>query len=437
MARATDLITVVQPFVAKSVGDRVRGGALATRSSRDAALYSQIRCVPHGRRVLCRAGIQGQVSPLVVDGTNPVHAGAQTYPLATATRILARAKARLTPGYVLAAKAIFLPSGPTQRVVSAAWREGVANAKVRIDYQYDNGVSTTSNSHTFTPSFSSETYKALPTGAGAAWGVIEPHEVDYLLAPGLDTPGWTEDVTVEITVTAIGGARPIDVVVFERPRYAWHDSTYKECTVSNFTLSGMSSEYPLTAQDQPSDPTRGSHAANKSVHDQRGVWGPVLAHWTCWNEDTAAVTASEGTATLINSTSFADVPTALSTYSSNNPGWSAASGAYGRTLEQSGPIELRDVNGCIPVTVRAYARVLKNADVGTLRFQTADYSYRDLTVTGSTSFGWYAGLAWLRVPVHASLDSHLQVLGKIGSAGQQMEVRYLQVEYGGHHVLVQ
>ncbi|TXH41331.1 MAG: hypothetical protein E6Q97_37815 [Desulfurellales bacterium] len=118
-------------------------------------------------------------------------------------------------------------------------------------------------------------------------------------------------------------------------------------------------------------------------------------------------------------------------------GWSAASGAYGRTLEQSGPIELRDVNGCIPVTVRAYARVLKNADVGTLRFQTADYSYRDLTVTGSTSFGWYAGLAWLRVPVHASLDSHLQVLGKIGSAGQQMEVRYLQVEYGGHHVLVQ
>ncbi|MBL9105201.1 MAG: hypothetical protein JNL82_29920 [Myxococcales bacterium] len=367
------------------------------------------------------------------DGFDP-ELPAQIYPLATFARVIARSKTKLTPGYAVAARAVFLPSGPTQRFVLGEWKAGSSNAKLRIDVLFDNGVTTSTDSRTFEPKFSVEQYKALPPGAGAAWGVLETLE-EVPISPG--GIGWTEGVEVTITITAIGGARPVDVVVYEQPATAFHDETRREGTISNCP-STVAYPHPLTAVGQPDDPTRGSQAANKATADQRGVWGPAILHWSCWNEDTALVTASEGAAVSITQTSFRDLQsTAIASFGAGNPGWSASSGAYGRTLEQSGLLELRDVNGCSPVLVRAYARVLKNADVGTIRFQAEAYSYRDLTVTGSTTFGWYAGLAWLRVPVHASLDSLVQVLCKVGGAGQALEVRYLSAEFGGHYTVTQ
>jgi hypothetical protein len=225
--------------------------------------------------------------------------------------------------------------------------------------------------------------------------------------------------------------------VYESPALAVHDDTHREGTVSGYQ-SPLPFEYPITGHSYPTQAVFGSHQANKSIGDQRSVWGPVLFNWSSWNEDTAAVTATEGTAVSITQTAFRDLSsTGITSYASTNPGWSVASGAYARNIEQSGSLELRDKNGCIPVTVRAWARVTSVAHTGTIRFQTADYAYRDLTVTGSTAFQWYSGLAWIRVPVHASLDSLLQVLCKVGGVGQVMEVRHVSVEYGDGHAVEQ
>ena len=95
------------------------------------------------------------------------------------------------------------------------------------------------------------------------------------------------------------------------------------------------------------------------------------------------------------------------------------------------------MNGTIPVTVKAYARMTNASHTGTIRFQTADYALRDLTITGSTNFGWYSGLAWIRVPVHASLDSLLFVSAKVALVAQTLEIRYLAVEFGGHYQVTQ
>jgi hypothetical protein len=191
-------------------------------------------------------------------------------------------------------------------------------------------------------------------------------------------------------------------------------------------------EYPLTGRNPSADNRWGSQQAVKSLNDQRQIWGPCLMAWSCWNEDLVAANATEGTASVFTATTYRELVHSATSYSTTAPGFSVSSGAYARNLEQSGPLELRNVNGVIPVTVRVYARVTTAGHSGTVRFQTAPFSMRDLNVT-STTWQWISGLAWLRVPVHASLDSHLQIHCKVTSAGHQLEIRYASVEYGGHY----
>src|SRR5688572_14494086 len=111
--RTYDISDIPPAFNPKGVGDKIKGGALANQASRNAALYSQMQSVPRGRRILCRAGIQGQDEHLVISGFNPDFL-IQIYPLATAERVIGRQVVRLSPGYVVAATAVCLPSGPVQ-----------------------------------------------------------------------------------------------------------------------------------------------------------------------------------------------------------------------------------------------------------------------------------------------------------------------------------
>lgn len=435
--RSKNLQEVSKVFNPLGVGNKIRGGALANQTSRDAALYTQMRIVPHGRRIVCSAGISGQQTCLVLDGSNTNSGVTQIYPTGLAERVMARQRVRLTPGYGLVARMVALPTGPVQHFVGSSWIEdGTRPAgHIRIDVTYDNGVTTTSVSGKMTPKVSALQYKGLPAGAGAAWGVVQH------LSVAVDPPsevGWGEHVIADITIVAVGGVRPLDVMVYETPREAFHDNTHREGTIPLSVEQIIPAvEYPLTGRNPTGDNRWGSQQANKTLQDQRQIWGPVLASWTCWNEDAVTVTATEGTATAFTATTYRELGYTATSYSTTAPGFSVSSGAYARNLEQSGPLELRGVNGVIPVTVRVWARMTNAAHSGTVRFQSATYSYRDLTITGSTSFAWYSGLWWMRVPPHASLDSHLQVHCKVTTLGHQLEVRYCSVEYGGHFEVVE
>ncbi len=420
---------------------KVRGGALATQASRNEALRSQVRILAHGRRVVANVGLHGQPEFLVPDGIDPVKEGfgnpgtaTQQYPTASSSRVLDRRTVRLTPGYRLAAKCIFAKSGPVQYFQvepGNAWFEAPLASKLVVSVTYRKGGSSVVVSHEFHPPWGNQPFNGLPTGQGGAWADLL--EKDFTFH---HDETWTENVTADIVIWAYGGCRPVDIVIYETPLRAIHDEDAREGTCSSFPPGGDPLlDYAISGRVFPGNATHGSVQASKSARDQMRVWGPMLFAWSCWDEVSNGVTATEGAAIQIVSTSFRSLKTPVITaYNSTYPGASMSSGGYGRLLEMSGDLELRGKVGVVPVLIRAYARMTSAGPTGTLRFTTAPHSLRDLSISG-TSWGWYEGFAWLQCSVHASVPSTMQVLAKVSSG--TLEVRYISVEHFGNYTVAE
>lgn len=428
---------------------KIAGGALATESSRDRALSTQMPIAVHGRRVLAQCGLHGQPSFLVVDGVNPVPlvddavgTVTQQYPTSISSRVMLRTKSMVTPGYQLHARGIFARSGPCQRqnIEPAGWFESESVAYVMITVSLFNGTDTVSESKALQPKWSSKPYKALTTGAGGAFDDLEELSVSFNPSKVLDSTGWTEHVEATITVYAFGGVRPVDVMVFEAPYKAVHDATHREGTISGFPVPGKASalEYAITGLDfDGGDPRQGSVQANKTMRDMRRILGPRLLDWTSWNEDVAAVTVTEADPLTVTSTTFLDIRGGgINLWAATNPGWSLSSGGTARNLENNGPLELRGKNAVCPVLIRCYAKMGGIGHSATVRFQSASYSLRDFTVSG-TSYTWYSGIAWLRCGVHQTDPSVLQIMAKCAGVGQTCSLRYASVEHYSNYEVVE
>ncbi len=423
-----------------TVKAKVRGGALATQASRNEALRSQVRILARGRRVVASVGLAGQAEFLVPDGVDPVKEGlgnpgtaTQQYPTASSSRVMDRRTVRLTPGHQLVAKCIFAKSGPVQYFQvepGNAWFEAPLASKLVISVTYRKGGDDRVVIHEFHPPWGVQPHLGLPAGQGGAWTDLLEDSYEF------EPEWWPENVTADIVITAHGGCRPVDIVVFEAPHKALHDETAREGTCSSFPVGGSSvPDYAISGREFPDNATYGSVQASKSARDQMRVWGPLLFSWSCWDEQANGVTATEGAAVQIVSTSFRSLKTpTITAYNTTYPGASMASGGYGRLLETSGDLELRGKVGVVPVLIRAYARMTSAGPTGTLRFQTAAHSLRDLTVSG-TSWTWYEGFAWLQCSVHASVPSTMQILAKVSSG--TLETRYISVEHFGNYTVVE
>lgn len=417
------------------IGDaaKVKGGALATATSRNRALRSQMQILPHGRRVVAQVGLHGSLGFFVVDGIDP-ETNSREYPEPDWDRTLYRGKVNITPGYELWVSMVAVPSGPCQHYPGggAPYVVGGDSAKLIINCEYNNGVLPVPLIFELVASWSQLQYKALDPADGGAFS-LERKEVKIPM-PDV-TPGWVEHVTAEISIVAIGGLRPVEIILYEKPKSAvTHDESHRECTIPMLPLQGGMPDTAITGKVYPTDARLGSHQASKSTRDYRKVCGPFIFSWSCWDDPTVTLADNaEGDPATVTNTSFEDLKYGgISSYAVNNPGWSISSGTA-RNLEQSGPLELRGVNGVIPVLVRAYAKV--SSGTGTIRFQTAFYSLRDLTTT-STSYVWLEGLAWFRCGVHQTQASLLEVLGKC-SGGGTLSVRYLSCEHYGNYVVTE
>lgn len=431
--RTTDLSKIDQEWDPSGVAVKIRGGAVASQSSRDAALYAQMRILPHGRRKLASCGLVGGTNFMVPDGTNP-HNVSKVYPDTTSARVMARQKCFLTPGYTVRVTGIFAPSGPTQTTAPDGmgfYNEDAGVAGVRVTVVIDNGITNVSKTITLVPKWSNEQYKGLPTNL---WGSLHAIAKTFTFDE-LKTAGWTEGVTATITITALGSVRPVEICVSEEPNISQQDDTHRECTIPMIKATGVEAEYAITGLEYPGRAYSGSHQAAKSMRDQRQVCGPMLAYWTCWNESAALVGATEGIAASSTSTSFVDIlTTGITAWSADNPGWSMSSGGTARTLEQGGPLELRGVNGVVPVICRAYMKSGGGGSTATVRMQTQSYSLRELTTT-SSSFVWVEGLAWMRCGVHQTSPSNLQVFIKSSSISFAAAIAYLSIEAAGNYAV--
>lgn len=417
-----------------SIGNaaKIKGGALATQSSRNAALRSQMQLVPHGRRVVAQVGLHGGLGFFVPDGLDTT-SDPRLYPEPDWERVLFRGKVNVTPGYELWCSMVSVPSGPCQKyILSTDSYEATSDgAWLRIDCTYDNGVVPIVVAHGMTPPWSVLEFKGLDPAAGGAFSLT--HQTKRITMP--DGVGWVEHVSAEITLTAIGGLRPVEIILYEMPKsVVQHDDSHRECTIPQVPKSGMP-DRAIIGKAYPGDARLGSHQAAKSMRDYRKVCGPYIFSWSSWDETGVAMTDdAEGDPETVTSSSFVGFKSSTITlHNDTHPGWSISSGGTSRNLEQSGPLELRGVNGCIPVLVRAYCKV--SAGTGVIRFQTAFYSLRDLSTT-STSYTWVEGLAWLRCGVHQSQETVLEVFGKC-SGGGTLSIRYLSCEHFGNYQITE
>lgn len=409
---------------------KVRGGALATTGSRNGALQSQAIVARSGRRYLASTGLQGSVAWQVVDGVNPEGSVGQKYPLQTGSRVLLRGYTHLTPGYRIGAKVLVAKSGPTQFNVEGGgtYYKNSSFAKLQLDVSYNKNGGVVTITREILPPFADNAFQQLNTSIGGAWKDVHEYLLKFDIPPGMASIDFfTENVQAFWTITGYGGLRPIDISLYEEMDDATYSEDYREGTLPSFLGNAEIQEYAISGLSFPDQAYWGSIQSNKSARDQQRVWGPRLADWGCWVEGGASVNATEGTATTLTSTSFRDLwESTVTTFNANAPGWTVASGGYGRTIGTSGKLELRDKVAVIPVKIRVYARMTTVGPTGTLRFMTAPHSLRDVTITGTT-FQWYTAYAVLQCPVHASVPGTLLVHGKVSSG--TMELRYFSVEH--------
>lgn len=405
---------------------KIKGGSLATQSSRNAALRSQMQILPHGRRVVGQVGLHGQMGFFVQDGIDP-ETESREYPEATWDRTLYRGKINVTPGYELWVALLAVPSGPCQHYAGggSGYETGSDSAKLTISINYDSGVVDYDLVKIMQPPWSVLSYKALDSAVGGAFDLT-------LLQGRLGMPQavWTEHVVATVSAVALGGLRPVEIIFYEQPKeLVRHDDSHRECTIPMVWKGKQLPALPITGLTYNTNATLGSHQVSKSLRDYRRATGPYLVSWSAWDETgTALADDAEGVMTITN-TSYEDLQYTMTSFAVTNPGWSMSSGGTARNLEQNGPLEMRGVNGCVPVLIRAYCKV--SSGTGSLKFQTANYSLRELSTT-STSYGWVEGLAWLRCGPHQTVSSVLEVFGKC-SGGGTLSIRYLSVEHWGNY----
>lgn len=409
----------------------VEGGAVATAKAALQAAQAQDAPVPHGRRILANAGLRGAANFLVPQNDNPNYCPVQLYPEPTRVCTIGQWYARLMPGMRLRVDILAMPSGPCQLPFAepySAWMEqgrlGVLTCTAR--YEWSGGSS--ERSVDIVVPGSTATYGA-EVEAFAGGGLRYLYAVIQHPADMEDNPEYCGETKVRIELVSKASLRLVDCTVSEEPYEYWRDDSHREGPIHN-AGSKYPSEYAITGRALPTDARCGARQHLKTVWDQRQYWGPALVQWSSWDESNTDLTYTEPRAVTTSSTSFVNlVHQGLTSWGTGNPGWSMSSGGTARCAEWAGVLELRERAGVIPVTVRAYASV--SGGTGTIRFQSGSQSLCDLTIT-NTSPDWIEGLAWLECAVHQNLFSNLQVLGKISSAAQELQVQHLSIDYGGH-----
>lgn len=435
MSRKVKFEDILSSWDYTTVATDLFGGKTASQKTNREALYSQMPPLHVGRRILLTAGLMGNAEFLVIDGTNP-HNASKVYPNSNASRIMAYTKVRLTPGYNIKASGIFVPSGPCQTSTSSGgfYEESQNVGYVEILITINNGISTASGTINLMLPASNETYKAIKSGSGGAWTVMIKQE-GVCSIPEIGTIGWVENVTAELTIKAWGGARPVDICVYEIPNIAIHDETHRECTIPAY-LKDVTSKFAMTGKEYTGNARGGSHQLSKTMIDYKKVCGPTIFQWSPWNEFVNTISQTEGTAVTSTSTTYADITNSTtSTWSITNPAWSMSCGSYGGNIEQSGPIEIEN-NSCVPVLCRAYMKGGGVGVTGTVKFQTADYSLCELSTTSAT-YVWVEKLAWLRCATDVQYISSIQVFLKSSSIATSCGIKYAAVEYYGNYVVTQ
>jgi len=434
-----------RPPIGPLVGGQLMKGARAGSVHR-----AQDTVVGLSARIVARQSLAGDAWLVAnTDPEDPAPA-TRTYPDATTWRTVMRPNVELTPGCCLRLGVTALPSGHTQQSDGAAGFESSgAFGKVRASLTWtdaDGGTDTTTNEVSI--SASTQQYAATRTGEWEAWpdacfqrsALIYP---DDTLSDITVLRKWSRPpINVTGTIDHLGGARPIDVVLYEVPlAQAMEVDDTSDEWVAHFWDLGPGNfvagpprwprEYNVAGPD--GDP-RGIHHLMDVHHAQALRLGPMIFSWSAWRESDADVTAIAEAYASNSSTTFLHLTDKnITAWSADAPGWAMGCGGYARRQLDNGEFVYRNGAGSpmiasIPILVRTYGYVEAGSSGGTLRLQTAAHNYAECTIT-RTSAGWDSHVCHLRCGLNPEQQVIAVPLWKSLTASKYVRLLYAQAYY--------
>jgi len=394
----------------------LRGGVVGQRSRVVGLLRNQDRVCQAGARVVLRWGAGDAPSHGFSDSASPAGTGSQLYPLPS-SRVAARARVELTPGYQLRVRALLGRTGPSQAYDPAlfTWNESTVGGYVEVTAALE-GPSTPTEvvTATLTPPVSQLANKAI----GDTWATVIELTAPLQPAGLLDTPAgllaWSSPpnnrITASIAVQLYGGVRVWDLVVYEEPiAAAWDTSTL--AAAAHFFADGNGQPLDALQRAQPvdevssADPTQGAALALEVAAAQVRELVPALWSWHARGPATGIAVLDP--ALVAVGPSLAEGFDGLG-YGVALAGVSTASASLARTLELAGEDhELRALDGVIAVRVHVYGYTTGAS--GTVRVQSSLASWVDVVIT-SGSAGWTTATGELRVGASAEDDTTLRAM---------------------------
>ena len=386
----------------------------ATRSSVHTAINQQNHAPGAARRTLARTGMMGQnvYSVGYQDPRTPADPDKERlYPDDSTERVLAeQSNVPLTPGCVPRCYILAAYSGPSQQDPGAeppfdGFSVSTYTGQIILECVWDNGVTTATVRSSVSIAPGNTTFGRAGNGLGTAFAGLREFEL-VNVPPGMyvfpdEIEKWSgPGVTVDIKILAVAGVRPIDIHVREDPfRVGGEDSgtdtDWPPCHVYSQGWSRAGSfpyEYPIDGNSGAGDRRFGAeHVIHTAIGTGRQL-GPAIFEFSWRNsnpyddwtadggptlEEGWLVVGAAGIFHVLGHTGLdeTDIP--------NAPGFSIASGAYGREYRTSGSEHIMPTSGVVPVYI-AIKVANFSSPVATVRIQVDPWSYIDVDV----SDGW-------------------------------------------------
>ena len=393
---------------------------LATRLSVHQQQAAQDRILTTTRRVILSLPLGPQPDGFIPDADPATGVNDPIYPDPVTEYTVHRASTVcLTPGALLHARVVALPSGATVvnngTEMSPDWIAGPAGGAVIVTVTYTHpDTSTTTATRTIEIPPSNLQYAKKPDDDGVLWGMIDvysasliPDELMGDATPANEAKWSASLITAEITVKHRGSPRVIDLVVYEQPHRVVRDietatrhPTHLYTGQGGLPHQGYPHVFPVE-ETGTTDPRMGMEHTIAVANEQALQLGPTLFCGSAWNQqhDMADVfstdayggddwgqTGDDETPPIsTTATSFHHLlSTDWTTWGTDLPAHSTGCGAYGRHAWTSGT-QITPNSGVVDVVLGVYSTT--GLGTGDFRLQGKDHAYVTIPIP-------VAGYAW-------------------------------------------
>lgn len=408
-----------------------------THEAQRAVAAAQDTVVAGSRRVVGTWGLDGSSSFAVPD-TGLQGPGMQSHPHRDTLRLAGSIFCnRLTPGSFVAARLYFIGSGSTA-VGGPPWSDGGPGGAVTLEHSWASGASTDGPHAVETVLEASPVVdSAIPAVQAGFWHQLQVIELGGFQPDDIATPAtgvlWVEDLELQLEVKLRGSPRIQSVVVYERPVRAIydHDEVADEAVNGQGPVEVPQSTVPqIEAADGATFEERrfGTHQLLRVADRHQRVVGPILMQWLA-HDESSQDPLEDIEPVEVTSTTFVDLlEPVVTAYDRDRAGWiTAAAHAKVHYLNDRVLIMPGGVAAVVPCRVVVEAKI--TGVIGTVRVQTGEYEWIDVTIT---SAGYTENLATGYAESQVTPDhawGTTQVFLKVQGAGS-MDVKAVAVTFG-------